>query len=145
MNHLDSPDSPKTDDLPVRSLPTVSSAPTTSQRATETIEEVATVLRDLFTRVPETVTRVVDRALTVGETTVLVRLSDRASTAVETLVSAGLFGSRTEAASFLIDAGCQAQVPLFGKIEGKLSEIEKLRNELRDSLTADLSNHPKES
>jgi len=126
-------------------LPAVSSPPTTSQRASETIEEVATVLRDLFTRVPETVTRVVDRAMTVGETTVLVRLSDRASTAVETLVAAGLFGSRTEAASFLIDAGCQAQAPLFGKIEGKLSEIEKLRMEIRDSLTADLSSHPKES
>jgi hypothetical protein len=126
-------------------LPTGPSALSAGQRATETIEDVASVLRDLFNRVPETVTRAVDRAITVRETTVLVRLSDRAGEAIETLVSAGLFANRGEAASFLIDAGCQAQAPLFGKIEGKLSEIEKLRTEIRDSLSADLSSHRKES
>ena len=139
MNQSDS------DDKTGRPLPTAPSALSTGQRATETIEEVASVLRDLFNRVPETVTRAVDRAITVRETTVLVRRSDRASEAIETLVSAGLFGSRADAASFLIDAGCQAQAPLFGKIEGKLSEIEKLRTEIRDSLSADLSSHRKES
>lgn len=136
---------PETDDKLGRSLPAGPSTPSTSQRATETIEEVASVLRDLFNRVPETVTRAVDRAITVRETTVLVRLSDRASEAIETLVSAGLFANRGEAASFLIDAGCQAQAPLFGKIEGKLSEIEKLRTEIRDSLSADLSSHREEN
>lgn len=142
---MSQPDSPDSEHVTGRSLPAGLSTPSTGQRATETIEDVATVLRDLFTRVPETVTRAVDRAITVRETTVLVRLSERASEAIETLVSAGLFASRAEAASFLIDAGCQAQAPLFDKIEGKLSEIEKLRTEIRDSLSADLSSHRKES
>ena len=140
MNNSD-----KNDDPAGGSLPTVPSALSAGQRATETIEDVASVLRDLFNRVPETVTRAVDRAITVRETTVLVRLSERASEAIETLVSAGLFASRGEAASFLIEAGCQAQAPLFAKIEGKLSEIEKLRTEIRDSLSADLSSHREEN
>lgn len=103
-------------------------------RAGETLDEIASTIRDLFNRVPETVNKAVERALNVRDTTVLVRLSDASSDAIDTLVSSGIFKSRAEASAFLIDEGIKAQSALFQRIQDKLSEIEKLRNELRHSV-----------
>ena len=50
---------------------------------------------------------------------------------LEQLVQAGVFRSRAEAAAFLIDEGIKAQHELFGRVAQKLSEIERLRAELR--------------
>jgi hypothetical protein len=49
-------------------------------------------------------------------------------------VQSGIFKSRSEAAAFLIVEGVKAQEALFNRIEDKISEIERLRNELRDSI-----------
>ncbi len=109
--------------------------PTVTSRAGETIEDIASTLRDLFNRVPETVNKAVERAMNVRDTTVLVRLSENSSDAIDTLVSAGIFKSRADAAAFLIDEGIKAQNALFQRIQDKLSEIEKLRDELRHSVS----------
>ena len=106
----------------------------TGSRAGETLDEIASTIRDLFNRVPETVNKAVERAMNVRDTTVLVRLSDASSDSIDTLVSAGIFKSRAEAAVFLIDEGIKAQTALFQRIQDKLSEIEKLREELRHSV-----------
>jgi Arc/MetJ-type ribon-helix-helix transcriptional regulator len=108
-------------------------------RAGETIDDIASTLRDLFTRVPETVSKAVERAINVRDTTVLVRLSDESSDKLDTLVSAGVFRNRAEAAAFLIGEGIKAQAPLFQRIQDKLSEIEKLREELRSSISPEIS------
>ena len=107
-------------------------------RAGETIDEITSTLRDLFSRVPDTFSKAVERAINVRDTTVLIRLSDEASDKVDTLVSAGVFRSRAEAAAFLIDEGIKAQSPLFRRIQDKLGEIEKLRDELRSSISPDI-------
>src|SRR5215813_13826904 len=107
-------------------------------RAGETIDEITSTLRDLFNRVPETFSKAVERAINVRDTTVLIRLSDEASDKVDTLVSAGVFRSRAEAAAFLIDEGIKAQTPLFQRIQDKLTEIERLRTDLRNSISPDL-------
>lgn len=109
--------------------------PTATSRAGETIEDIASTLRDLFNRVPETVNKAVERAMNVRDTTVLVRLSENSSDAIDTLVSAGIFKSRADASAFLIDEGIKAQNALFQRIQAKLSEIEKLRDELRHSVS----------
>lgn len=109
--------------------------PTTANRAGETIEDIASTLRDLFNRVPETVNKAVERAMNVRDTTVLIRLSETSSDAIDTLVSSGIFKGRTDAAAFLIDEGIKAQGALFQRIQDKLSEIEKLRDELRHSVS----------
>jgi Arc/MetJ-type ribon-helix-helix transcriptional regulator len=109
--------------------------PTVAGRAGETLEDIASTLRDLFNRVPETVNKAVERAMNVRDTTVLVRLSENSSDAIDTLVSAGIFKSRADAAAFLIDEGIKAQSALFQRIQDKLSEIEKLREELRHSVS----------
>ena len=42
--------------------------------------------------------------------------------------------SRAEAAAFLIDEGIKAQAALFQRIQDKLTEIERLRAELRTTI-----------
>ena len=107
-------------------------------RPTDTIEDIAATLRDIFSRVPEGVSRAVERAINVRDTTVLVRLSDVSSDSLDTLVSAGVFKSRSEAASFLIDEGIKAQASLFQRIQDKLGEIERLQEELRTTISPEM-------
>jgi len=107
-------------------------------RASDTIDDITSTLRDLFSRVPESVNKAVERALNVRDTTVLIRLSDASSDAIDTLVSAGIFKGRAEAAAFLIDEGIKAQSPLFQRIQNKLSEIERIREELRTSVSPEI-------
>ncbi|MCI0339395.1 MAG: hypothetical protein L0226_17625 [Acidobacteria bacterium] len=109
-----------------------------SSRAGETIDDITSTLRDLFSRVPESVNKAVERALNVRDTTVLIRLSDASSDAIDTLVSAGIFKGRAEAAAFLIDEGIRAQSPLFQRIQSKLNEIERIREELRTSVSPEI-------
>jgi Arc/MetJ-type ribon-helix-helix transcriptional regulator len=108
---------------------------TAASRAGETLDEITSTLRDLFNRVPETVNKAVERAMNVRDTTVLIRLSESSSDSIDTLVSAGIFKGRSDAAAFLIDEGIKAQAALFQGIQDKLGEIEKLREELRHSVT----------
>jgi hypothetical protein len=107
-------------------------------RTGETIDEITSTLRDLFSRVPESVNKAVERALNVRDTTVLVRLSDASSDAIDTLVSAGIFKGRAEAAAFLIDEGIKSQAQLFRRIQDKLTEIERIRQELRTSVSPEI-------
>lgn len=60
-----------------------------------------------------------------------VKVSADAQEKLAKLVSAGVFDSQADAASFLIDEGIKSQAPLFKIVEQKLSEIERLRGELR--------------
>src|SRR5262249_29949993 len=107
-------------------------------RAGETIDEITSTLRDLFGRLPDTFGKAVERAVNVRDTTVLLRLSDDSSDKVDTLVSAGVFRSRAEAAAFLVEEGIKAQSALFQRIQDKLTEIEKLRSELRTSISPEM-------
>jgi Arc/MetJ-type ribon-helix-helix transcriptional regulator len=126
---------PKKQDGPLAHQPKPQSS---GSRTTETIDEITSTLRDLFSRVPESVNKAVERALNVRDTTILVRLSDESSDAIDTLVSAGIFKSRAEAAVFLIDEGIKSQRQLFRRIEDKLGEIERIREELRTSVSPDI-------
>src|SRR5215510_14966011 len=92
----------------------------------------------LYSRRLNNMAPAVERAINVRDTTVLIRLSDEASDKVDTLVSAGVFRSRAEAAAFLIDEGIKAQAALFRRIQDKLGEIEKLRDELRSSISPEI-------
>ncbi len=113
-------------------------AQSSGSRATDTLDEITATLRDLFTRVPEGVGKAIEKAINVRDTTVLIRLSDASSDALDTLVSAGIFKGRAEAAAFLIDEGIKAQSALFQRIQDKITEIERLREELRTTVASDL-------
>ena len=100
---------------------------------------VSSSVRDIASRIPESlasigrdISRTVERALSAKDDYVVaVKVSHEAQERLEQLVQAGVFRSRAEAAAFLIDEGIKAQAELFGRVEQKLSEIERLRAELR--------------
>src|ERR671927_794549 len=102
-------------------------------------ERVSSSVRDIASRIPESlasigrdISRTVERALSAKDDYVVaVKLSHEAQESLEQLVQAGVFRSRAEAAAFLIDEGIKAQTPLFERVQQKLSEIERLRAELR--------------
>jgi Arc/MetJ-type ribon-helix-helix transcriptional regulator len=106
-------------------------------------ERVSSSVRDIASRIPESlasigrdISRTVERALSAKDDYVVaVKLSHDAQDRLEQLVQAGVFRSRAEAAAFLIDEGIKAQAPLFERVSQKLSEIERLRAELRGMIS----------
>jgi len=106
-------------------------------------ERVSSSVRDIASRIPESlasigrdISRTVERALSAKDDYVVaVKLSHDAQDRLEQLVQAGVFRSRAEAAAFLIDEGIKAQGPLFERVSQKLSEIERLRAELRGMIS----------
>lgn len=124
------------------------------QRATETVDDLmvrddqdphsdeartASSVRDIASRIPESlsaigrdISRTIERAMSAKDDYVVaVKISPEAQDKLEQLVQAGVFRNRAEAAGFLIDEGIKTQAALFGRVEQKLAEIERLRAELR--------------
>ena len=66
-----------------------------------------------------------------GDQFVSVRVSAEAQEAVELLLQAGRYDNPADAAAFLLEEGVKAQSELLWVIREKLSEIERLRAELR--------------
>ena len=105
-------------------------------------EERARV-RDIASRIPESlssigrdISRTIERALSAKDDYVVaVKVSHDAQERLEQLVQAGVFRSRAEAAAFLIDEGIKSQHELFERVGQKLSEIERLRAELRGMIS----------
>ena len=106
-------------------------------------ERVSPSVRDIASRIPESlasigrdISRTVERALSAKDDYVVaVKVSHEAQERLEQLVQAGVFRSRADAAAFLIDEGIKAQAALFERVSLKLSEIERLRAELRGMIT----------
>ncbi len=106
-------------------------------------EHVSSSVRDIASRIPESlasigrdISRTVERALSAKDDYVVaVKLSHEAQESLEQLVQAGVFRTRAEAAAFLIDEGRKAQADLFSRVAAKLSEIERLRAELRGMIS----------
>ncbi|MFN2454227.1 MAG: hypothetical protein ABR577_08405 [Pyrinomonadaceae bacterium] len=96
-------------------------------------------VRDMASRIPESLTaigrdisRTIERAISAKDDYVVaVKVSPAAQESLEQLVQAGVFPSRAEAAAYLIDEGIKTQSALFDRVQQKLSEIERLRAELR--------------
>lgn len=96
-------------------------------------------VRDRASRIPESlsaigrdISRTIERAISAKDDYVIaVKVSPEAQDKLEQLVQAGVFHNRAEAAAYLIDEGIKTQAPLFERVQQKLSEIERLRAELR--------------
>ena len=106
-------------------------------------ERISSSMRDTLHRIPESlssigrdISRTIERAISAKDDYVVaVKLSQEAQDKIDQLVAAGVFRSRAEAAAFLIDEGINAQAELFGRVGQKLSEIERLRAELRGMIS----------
>ena len=102
-------------------------------------ERLSSSVRDIASRIPESlssigrdISRTIERAISAKDDYVVaVKVSPEAQNKLDQLVQAGVFRSRAEAAAFLIDEGIRSQTALFDRVGQKLSEIERLRAELR--------------
>jgi Arc/MetJ-type ribon-helix-helix transcriptional regulator len=106
---------------------------------------VSSSVREMASRIPESlsaigrdISRTIERAISAKDDYVVaVKVSHEAQEKLEQLVQAGVFRSRAEAAAFLIDEGIKTQSALFDRVQQKLSEIERLRAELRGMVNMD--------
>ena len=106
---------------------------------TEEGSRTASSVRDIASRIPESlsaigrdISRTIEKAMSAKDDYVVaVKVSPESQEKLEALVQAGVFRSRAEAAGFLIEEGIKTQAPLFERVRQKLSEIERLRAELR--------------
>jgi Arc/MetJ-type ribon-helix-helix transcriptional regulator len=109
------------------------------ESSTEDHNRTASSVRDIASRIPESlsaigrdISRTIEKAMSAKDDYVVaVKISPEAQDKLEALVQAGVFRSRAEAAGFLIDEGIKTQSALFERVRQKLSEIERLRAELR--------------
>lgn len=101
-------------------------------RVSSSVREMASRIPESLTAIGRDISRTIERAISAKDDYVVaVKVSHEAQEKLEQLVQAGVFRSRAEAAAFLIDEGIEKQAPLFERVEQKLSEIERLRAELR--------------
>lgn len=99
----------------------------------------ASSVRDIASRIPESlsaigrdISRTIEKAISAKDDYVVaVKVSPESQEKLEALVQAGVFRNRAEAAGFLIEEGIKTQSALFERVRQKLSEIERLRAELR--------------
>lgn len=68
---------------------------------------------------------------------VMVRVNKDSLDKIDELIESGMFKSRSESAAYLIARGIQSDNELFHKIEDKVSEINRLKEELRSMLDFD--------
>ena len=94
--------------------------------ATKAAEELGSEIARTAEKLVEDA-RVIHRQLVVS-----VRLDDESVRRVEQLVEAGLFRTRSEAVAFLTRSGITARHDLFQKIDAKVGEIQRLRDELKE-------------
>ena len=99
-----------------------------AQRVRTIVDEAAGVAED----VGETVRGTVEDALNARKRVVMVRLNDTSVDCLDDLVEAGIAGSRSEAAAYLIAQGIEANKGLFDRIAGKIAEIRKAKEELKE-------------
>ena len=96
------------------------------------VKEMAARIPEQLSAIGRDISRTIERAISAKDDYMLaVKVSQDAQTKLGQLVQAGVFGTRAEAASFLIDEGIKTQTNLFERVEQKLTEIERLRSELR--------------
>jgi hypothetical protein len=109
---------------------------------------ISNSVREMAARIPESlnaigrdISRTIERAMAAkDEYVVAVKVSHETSEKLENLVAAGVFRSRAEAAAFLIGEGIKTQTALLERVEQKLSEIERLRAELRGMVESGAAN-----
>ena len=106
------------------------------RRASSSVREIASRIPESLSAIGRDISRTIERAISAKDDYVVaVKVSHEAQDKLEQLVQAGVFRSRAEAAAFLIDEGIKSQTPLFDRVQQKLSEIERLRAELRGMIT----------
>ena len=93
------------------------------QMATEVSSEIAQTAERLFEEAKSAKRQIV----------VSVRLDDDSAHRVDQLVEAGICSSRSEAVAMLTKSGIQSRLTLFASIEAKIREIQRIKDEIRQT------------
>lgn len=95
------------------------------------VKEVAQKTGEALNKATESIGKAIESALSARDHVVMVRVNEDSLKSLDALVQTGIFKSRSEAAAFLISEGVKAQAPLFERIAERITEIERLRAELK--------------
>lgn len=106
-------------------------------------EEFGDSVGKFATKTVESIKKTIDRALVSRNTVLTIRVNDEANEKLGMLVETGLFKSRSESAAYLIEEGIRHQKPLFEKVEKKLTEIGKLKDDIKDILSDEIKKSEK--
>lgn len=107
---------------------------------TGALEEIASTVRDFASRLPDQIGKAVESAQTAlrdrGErgNFITVQVDDVTQAKIDVLVEAGVFRNRSESTAFLISEGIKARQDIFDQIAARISEIERLRTEMRSMI-----------
>lgn len=96
------------------------------------LAELGEQVEELASKAFESLKERIDKALASRNIVLTIRVSEETNRKLNMLVEAGLFKSRSECAAFLIEEGIKRNQEIFEKIEEKMIQIEKLRQELRE-------------
>jgi len=108
------------------------------KKGSATLNEFGNHVERFAVKTAESIKKVIDKALSSRNTVLTIRVNDESNKKINMLVDAGLFRSRSESCAFLIQEGIKSQEPLFKKIEEKLSKMDKIKDELKDIISAEL-------
>lgn len=107
------------------------------------LEELGDQVEKFATRTVESIKKTIEKALISRNTVLTIRVNDDANKKLTTLVESGLFKSRSESAAFLIQEGIKHQELLFEKISKKMEKMEKLKQELSEIISSEISDQKK--
>ena len=96
------------------------------------VKEVAQKTGEVLNKATESIGKAIESALSARDHVVMVRVNDESLKKLDALVQSGIFKSRSESAAFLISEGVKAQEALFSRISERITEIERLRSELKE-------------
>ena len=103
-----------------------------SNRAASSVRDIASRIPESLSAIGRDISRTIEKAISAKDDYVVaVKVSPESQEKLEALVQAGVFRNRAEAAGFLIEEGIKTQSALFERVRQKLTEIERLRAELR--------------
>jgi Arc/MetJ-type ribon-helix-helix transcriptional regulator len=121
------------DDIVVTTMPNDETRRTSGfDDIASSVKEVAQKTGEVINKATESIGKAIESALSARDHVVMVRVNDDSLKKLDALVQSGIFKSRSEAAAFLISEGIKAQETLFSRISERISEIERLRSELKE-------------
>ena len=103
-------------------------------KASSFMKEAAADIR----QTSESLRKVMKKALSFRHNVLMVRINDESLKKIDSLVNAGIFRSRSECAAFLLAEGIKAQSNIFKKIGEKVSQIDQLKEELKNIIAQEM-------
>ena len=106
--------------------------PKTKETMSQFINSAKQMATDVSSEIARTAERLFEEAKSAKRQIVVsVRLDDESARRVDQLVEAGICSSRSEAVAMLTKSGIEARLTLFNKIEAKIQEIQRIKDEIR--------------